>query len=64
MMYGTYKDTNGAFPHLAGKRAMLQPCTYYPDAILAQFNDTSLKEAYGWHVFETAQFEIEIKDPT
>lgn len=27
--------------------------------VLAQFDDCSLKEAYGWHSFEATEFEIE-----
>ena len=58
MMHGVYLDAAGTSPHLKGKSAILRPSEQMGQ-ILAQFDDTSLSEAFGWHSFASECFELD-----
>lgn len=63
MISGTYK---GVKKRLQGKHALLQDdpetCrTGRFGLLLAQFDDRLLAEAFGWHLFERSDFDIDPK---
>lgn len=58
MPTGTYKDTDNRRPHLDGKTALLQNA-FTADVWFAQFDDRTLKEAYGWHALPAANFVVD-----
>lgn len=63
MLHGTYLDGDSLRPHLRGKSALLRPFRddlgrAIHEKVLAQFDDMSLAQAYGWHMFPTASFDI------
>lgn len=53
--HGIYE---GPDPCLLGKRALIRTSQNYKDKVLAQFDDTSLREAFGWHAFDVEDFEL------
>lgn len=55
--HGIYE---GSDPCLLGKRALIRTSPNYKDKVLAQFDDTSLKEAFGWHAFDVEDFELHV----
>jgi hypothetical protein len=56
MKHGTYINPNDAYPHLEGKTAILQD---YSTFIMAQFDDMTLTEAFGWHSFAKEDFKVD-----
>jgi hypothetical protein len=53
--YGTYI---GADAVLKGETAMLQIDDSPTGKVLAQFDSPNLRRAYGWHVFDLAEFKL------
>lgn len=58
MMIGTFNDPYGLHPHLKGKTALLRDWDS-DEYILAQFNDLSVREAYGWYPFPRTSFTVD-----
>lgn len=52
---GTYR---GASNRLGGKHAILMPARR-AGWVVAQFDDTDLSEAFGWHPFPEGEFEMD-----
>ncbi len=48
----------GPQERLKGKLALVQLDGLEPHKCTAQFDDTSLPEAYGWHPFKVSEFDI------
>ena len=56
-MRGTFTDPLGRLPSHKGKTAMIIEAEQ-AGIVLAQFDDTTLPEAFGWHPFLASDFEI------
>ena len=53
----------GSMPHLVGKTArLMEDCESRSRGVLAQFNDVSLKEAFGWHSFYAYEFHVDAEE--
>lgn len=55
LLHGIYHES-GPEQHLRFKRALLRQHPNRPDYYIAQFDNISLREAYGWHTYPKKRF--------
>lgn len=61
MQHGVFLNTQDHFSHLKGKTALIREGSA-SDRVLAQFDDVTVPEAFGWHEFMRDEFSIEIRN--